>query len=49
MTIKSHNQQIGFHMKQKLAILRYDAWLEPYSEAIEGRHQDVIKKFNEIT
>ena len=49
MTIKSHNQQNELNMKQKLAILRSDAWLEPYSEAIEGRHQDVVNKFNEIT
>ena len=36
-------------MKNKLAILRYDTWLEPFSDAIEGRHQDVVNKFNEIT
>lgn len=36
-------------MEQKLAILKYDAWLGPFSGAIEGRHQDVINKFNEIT
>lgn len=36
-------------MKKKLAILRNDPWLEPYSEAIEGRHQDVINTLNHIT
>jgi len=35
-------------MKQ-LEILRHDPWLEPYADAIEGRHQDVIRKFDEIT
>ena len=28
--------------KKTLDILRNDPWLKPYSEAIEGRHQDVI-------
>lgn len=36
-------------MKQKLSILKSDPWLEPYADAITGRHQDVINKFNEIT
>ncbi len=36
-------------MKKKLAILRNDPWLEPFAPAIEGRHQDVIRKMEEIT
>ncbi len=35
--------------KKKLAILRNDPWLEPYAVAIEGRHEDVIRKYNELT
>ena len=36
-------------MKKKLAILKSDPWLEPFAPAIEGRHQDVVNKLNEIT
>jgi len=36
-------------MKQLLAILRKDPWLEPFAKAIEGRHQDVIRKLTELT
>lgn len=36
-------------MKKKLAILRNDPWLEPFAAAIEGRHQDVINKYEELT
>ncbi|MBD5217532.1 MAG: 1,4-alpha-glucan-branching enzyme [Bacteroidales bacterium] len=36
-------------MKTKLAILRHDPWLDPYAEAIEGRHQDVIRKIEHLT
>ena len=32
-----------------LGLLRNDPWLEPYAEAIEGRHQDVEKKLAQIT
>ncbi len=35
--------------RKKLAILRNDPWLEPFEDAIEGRHEDVIRKFNELT
>ena len=31
-------------MKKKLAIYRNDPWLEPYAGAIEGRHEDAIRK-----
>ncbi len=33
----------------RLAIVKNDPWLEPYSEAIEGRHNDAIKKQAELT
>ena len=36
-------------MKKKLGILRNDPWLEPFAPAIEGRHQDVIRKYEELT
>ena len=34
---------------KKLAIYRTDPWLEPYADAIEGRHQDAINKEAELT
>lgn len=33
----------------QLAIIKNDPWLEPYSAAIEGRHQDAINKEKELT
>jgi 1,4-alpha-glucan branching enzyme len=36
-------------MAKKLAILRNDPWLEPYAGAIEGRHEDVLRKYKELT
>ena len=36
-------------MKKKLAILRNDPWLEPFADAIEGRHQDVVRKYERLT
>ncbi len=36
-------------MKKQLAILRDDPWLGPYAPAIEGRHQDVLNKLEELT
>ena len=35
--------------RKKLGILRNDPWLAPYAGAIEGRHEDVIRKLDEIT
>ena len=35
--------------KKILPILRNDPWLEPYAEAIEGRHADAIRKEKELT
>ena len=34
---------------KKLAIYLNDPWLEPYAAAIEGRHQDVIRKEADLT
>ena len=33
----------------KLSILKNDPWLEPFSAAIEGRHQDAVNKEKELT
>ena len=33
---------------KKLNILRNDPWLEPYSEAIKGRHEDAIRKEQDL-
>lgn len=35
--------------KKQLAILRNDPWLQPYAEAITGRHEDFIRKEKELT
>ena len=34
---------------KKLAIYRNDPWLKPYADAIEGRHEDVVRKEAELT
>ena len=36
-------------MGKQLAILRNDPWLEPFAPAIEGRHQDVVRKIKQLT
>ncbi len=36
-------------MEKKLSILRSDPWLEPYAPAIEGRHEDALRKLAELT
>ncbi len=33
----------------KLAIIKNDPWLEPYADAINGRHEDAVKKEKELT
>ena len=35
--------------KQTLAIIKDDPWLEPFEQAIEGRHQDAVRKMKELT
>ena len=35
--------------KKPLNIIKNDPWLEPYSAAIEGRHEDAVKKEKELT
>lgn len=36
-------------MKKKLAILKNDPWLEPFADAINGRHEDAVRKESELT
>ena len=36
-------------MARQLNILKNDSWLAPYAAAIEGRHNDVIRKERELT
>ena len=36
-------------MEKQLGILRDDPWLEPFAAAIEGRHEDVLRKKEELT
>ncbi len=33
----------------KIGLVKNDKWLEPYEDAIKGRHQHVIDKLNELT
>ena len=35
--------------KRTLGILRNDAWLEPYADAIIGRHEDALRREKELT
>ena len=35
-------------MKRQLNILKNDPWLQPFAPAIEGRHQDAIRKEKEL-
>ena len=35
--------------KSSLGLIKNDPWLEPYTDAIEGRHADAIKKEQELT
>ena len=34
--------------RPRLSILRNDPWLEPYSEAIEGRHAEALRREKEL-
>jgi 1,4-alpha-glucan branching enzyme len=36
-------------MEKKLALIKNDSWLEPYKDAIEGRHQYALDKESELT
>lgn len=35
--------------KPRLKLVKNDPWLEPFNDAIEGRHQAVVNKMNELT
>ena len=34
---------------KKLAIYKNDPWLQPYAEAINGRHADALRKEADLT
>ena len=36
-------------MDEVLKIIKNDPWLEPYADAINGRHQHAIEKEKELT
>ena len=36
-------------VKPRLKLVKNDPWLEPYNDAIEGRHQAVVNKLQELT
>ena len=35
--------------KSKIGLVKNDSWLEPFENAIVGRHQHVLDKLNELT
>ena len=37
------------YMDKQLAILRNDSWLSPFESAIQGSHDDVVRKLKELT
>lgn len=45
--VQTHNST--YMKKKELALLRNDPWLEPFAEAIKGRHEDAVKKEHELT
>src|SRR5574344_1623080 len=36
-------------MERKLALITNDGWLEPFADAINGRHQHAVEKEAELT
>lgn len=48
-TSRSPYPPINNLMKKKLAIYKNDPWLEPYAPAIDGRHEDALRKEKELT
>ena len=36
-------------MKHNLKILRNDPWLEPFADAIVGRHDEIVRKLKSLT
>ena len=42
--IKIDIMEVVKNAKPKLKLIENDPWLEPYSAAIEGRHQNVLSK-----
>ena len=35
--------------KQHIGLVKHDSWLEPYEDAIRGRHEHALYKLNELT
>ena len=47
--VGSYNITLNLNMKKKvLPIVKNDPWLEPYADAINGRHEDVLRKQIEL-
>lgn len=44
MAQKTENKQV-----KELGLVANDSWLEPFKDAIEGRHQNVLNKIDELT
>ncbi|MCH5246216.1 MAG: alpha amylase C-terminal domain-containing protein [Muribaculaceae bacterium] len=42
-------KQVRSAKKKSLGLVAHDEWLKPYETAIDGRHQDAIKKEKELT
>lgn len=40
--------KVAVRRPRKLGLLKNDPWLAPYADAIEGRHQDVLRKLAEL-
>ena len=36
------------NMKKSFPIIKDDPWLQPFAPAIEGRHEDALKKMKEL-
>lgn len=42
-------KKVASKKSPKIGLVKNDKWLEPYEDAIKGRHQHVIDKINELT
>lgn len=47
-TTKKATKATAKRRVSNLSLLRRDPWLEPYTDAIEGRHEDVKRKLNDL-
>ncbi len=48
-TKKSATKKTAVKKAPKIGLVKNDSWLEPYEGAINGRHQHVLDKLNELT